>query len=378
MKRIEIHKVFKKSVENIKDPSDLVKIFAPIEPITANPVLRELMGRNGAQLLYRPKIRANHLMKAQNWQYLEKIPQIENLTTFTRDPVYDGFQLIAKNKDPIKYAIKFIDAHAQDIGVQFIDLNFCCPGYKVRPQDRGGELLKKPLEIIKVIDQVLKYTDLPVSIKIRRGYTIKDSPFSLCQRIKNEFGSNISWIAINRAPVKMEGVNEAKLRSDISPFIDASQGLERTIPLIANGDIWTPADIKRILESHTVNGYMIGRAALGNPWIFKDLHHSLPSESKSFDNFQRIITQQLEDLFHVIEHYLTEKGRTWVKIGKLKALLYYFIKNYYKSIREDLPSGFGFSTWHTSHFSKDEFIEQLNRGLPFLSHDQWVSWLHFL
>ena len=143
--------------------------LAPIEPITMNPVIRELMAINGARLVYRPKILPQHLLKAPNWQYWAKIKKISQVKTPSGKSVFDGIQIIARPGDPIKKAVKYIDNYANKIGIHFIDLNFCCPGYKVLPKRRGGDLLKDPETIIQVISEVIKFTSLPISIKIRKA-----------------------------------------------------------------------------------------------------------------------------------------------------------------------------------------------------------------
>ncbi len=115
-------------------------------------------------------------MKAFEWQKFQKIQNLENLKTPWNESVYDGIQLLARPDDPIKNSVREISQQKYEIGIQFIDLNFSCPGYKVKPQNRGGELMKYPEKIREVVEKVLKFTSLPVSVKIRRGYTIKDSP----------------------------------------------------------------------------------------------------------------------------------------------------------------------------------------------------------
>jgi tRNA-dihydrouridine synthase len=329
------------------------------------------MGVRGAQLVYRPKIIPHHLMKAKKWQFLEKIKSIEHLHTFHNQPVYDGIQLMAKNGDNIKYTINFINDHHENMGIQFIDLNFCCPGHKVRPKFRGGELLKKPIEIIKVVDQVLKYTDLPISVKIRKGYGPTDNPYKLCKLLKQEFGKNLGWITINRAPVKMESVNMNSLESDLKVFQKAQEGLDHVIPLIANGSITTPEDFNILLRSELIDGIMIGRGALGNPLIFSNIVQ--PSLIQSKNRLQTQIIKDLTKFFEIGSKYSHGDTATWVSIGKLKRQLYYFIKHYYLSQKKDLPPGYGKSTWRHTYFSRSEFKTHLKNAFPFVSASKWVS-----
>ena len=329
--------------------------FAPIEPITMNPIIRELMTINGARLVYRPKILPQHLLKAPNWQYWAKIKKISQVKTLSGDTVYDGIQIIARPGDPIKKAVKYIDNYASKIGIQFIDLNFCCPGYKVLPKRRGGDLLKDPELIIKVISEVIKFTNLPISIKIRKGFLNSDNPTKLCTLIRREF-DNIAWIAINRAPVKMEDVDFSLIKKDYKPFEQAIAAVEGKIPIIANGSIETYSDINIIKKNVKINGFMIGRAALGNQTIFQEILYPklVGNRTNDSDNFK--IISKFEELFKIITKYQNGPSGRFCSMGELKKILFYYIKHYFNSINKQLPPGYGFSKWIHQRFSPETLI----------------------
>ncbi len=350
--------------------------LAPIEPITMNPIIRELMAINGAHLVYRPKILPQHLLKAPNWQYWAKIKKISQIKTPSGKSVYDGIQIIARPNDPIKKAIKYIDNYASKFGIHFIDLNFCCPGYKVLPKRRGGDLLKDPETIIQVISEVMKFTSLPISIKIRKGFLNSDTPTKLCSMIRREFGENIGWIAINRAPVKMEDVNFSLIKNDYEPFQQAIDAVEGKIPIIANGTVEYYRDMNFIKENVNINGFMIGRAALGNQTIFQNILDPKYSgiEANNIDNAQ--IISKFEELFKIISKYQNGPSGRFCSIGEIKKILFYDIKHYFESQNKQLPPGYGFSKWNNQVFSHDSLVKALYNIFPIISKETWKNWLN--
>lgn len=364
-----------KRIEDIfKSNTAPVLFLAPMEPITVNPILRELMAAKGAQVVIRPKIQPQHLIKSKQWQYWQSIKQINKLSTPSGEPIYDGIQLLCNLKDPYKKAIEWINHNAQSIGVSFIDLNLCCPGHKVRKEYRGGELLNDPKQIMQIIENVLKFSDLPISMKIRKGYTNSDTPDKLLQSISQEFGSNISWIAINRAPVKMGGVSIKQIQQDFSIWSNAVKSVRGMIPIVANGDINTYLDYSQIFNKTNDNipsGLMIGRGALGYPQIFQEISKKTPK------NIDKSLNEALNDFFLIMEKYLDGNSGRWTSFENLKKQLHYFIKR--KFIENlQLPPGYGFSKWHTSKFSKTGLISKLFYIFPEISKKQWSLWFSHL
>ncbi len=334
------------------------------------------MAINGTRLVYRPKILPQHLLKAPNWQYLAKIKKISQVKTLSGDTVYDGLQIIARPGDPIKKAVKYIDNYASKFGIHFIDLNFCCPGYKVLPKRRGGDLLKDPELIIKVISKATKFTDLPISIKIRKGFLNTDNPQKLCSQLSREFGENIGWIAVNRAPVKMENVDFSLIKKDYRPFQQALDAVEGKIPIIANGTIEYYSDINFIKENVNINGFMIGRAALGNQAIFHEIldPKSVGNRTRDSDNFK--IISKFEELFKIISKYQNGPSGRFCSMGEIKKILFYYLKHYFNSINKQLPQGYGFSKWNNQFFSPDSLVKALFKIFPTISEKNWKKWIN--
>ncbi|MHA1776545.1 MAG: hypothetical protein DRO88_11000 [Promethearchaeia archaeon] len=355
----------------LKKPESL--FFAPMEPLTANPILREIMVDFGADILCRPKILPQHLLKAKKWQFWERMQRQSQKSTI------DGIQLIARPDDPIAAAVKFLNENSRALDIKYIDLNFCCPGYKVLPQRRGGELLKEPKTIIKVIEKVLKYSELPVSIKIRKGYTVKDNPTELLAKIHREFRSNISWITVNRAPVKMHNVKMINVINDITPFQQAVEAVEQQIPIIANGGFIRPTQVLAIIRNLHLSGVMIGRGALGYPSFFQKILDLNKGNGKKIQlNEKERFIHGLRAFLEKIYYYATHGQGRWTTLGELKRQLYPFIKFKYSSEKGGLPTGYGFDKWHKIKFSPSTFSKALAYIFPEFSSQFWLNWVNSL
>ncbi|MHA1520212.1 MAG: tRNA-dihydrouridine synthase family protein [Promethearchaeota archaeon] len=372
--------LFQKYSQEQKDDHPVL-FFAPLEPITANPIIRELMGESGAQILSRPKILPKHLLKAKKWQFWQKIPRIHSMQTPNQSSIFDGIQLIARPDDPLKPTLEFITHNAKSLGIQFIDLNFCCPGYKILPKRRGGELLNNHHDLIlEVIEKSLKFTDLPISIKIRKGYTNQDTPKPLLVKIFKEFGTNLSWITVNRAPVRMGGVDLNNLIHDNSSFLEAIESVEAKIPIIANGGIRSVKDIKEITAQTPVQGIMIGRGALGNPQIFTTCSH-LQTDSSINESDEDLFRfyQGLSNFFEIAQKYKKGNKGRWITMGEMKRQLFYFLKYYYESRHQPHPAGLGFDKWNNkSHFSGIELMDILKNHFSQIKSPQWKDWFRNL
>ena len=357
-------------------PNSKILAFAPLEPFSANPIVREWAGINGANLVYRPKINPHHLLdeESQKWQFYECIKEYNKLKQDLQDkfqqPFFDGFQMLARPDDPIKKVTQFLNKNRKEIGIDFIDLNFSCPGHKVLPHNRGGELLKpsKNYMMGEVIEKVLKFTSLPVSVKIRRGFTIQDDPRELAKILKDY---DIAWISINRAPVKMQNVSPKELIQDFSSFIEFSDELNGKIPVLLNGAFSRPEQKKELKSIPNVDGIMIGRAALGNPLIFNNFkeNHEIYGDKEKKDEV-KIIFDQLYDL---IKKYTGPDTGRWITISNLKLIFFHILKNYLTFQDLQLPLGFGWANWKKKKFSYEELIKIMQSSFNFIDFSKWAN-----
>ncbi len=174
-------------------------------------------------------------------------------------------------------------------GVDIIDLNAGCPVPKVVNNLQGSALLSDLDRLGRAIETIKRYSDKPMtSVKVRIGF-VEKIPGEIT-RVCEEAGAD--FIAVHgrtragkyKAPVDYEAIAEAKRTV--------------SIPVIANGDIDSPAKARRVLEQTGCDGVMIGRAAVGNPWIFAQIKQGIDAPESAL-----IAEVVLEHFDQMIAHY---------------------------------------------------------------------------
>jgi len=158
---------------------------------------------------------------------------------------------------------------AEEVNPDFIDLNFGCPVRKVVKKGAGAAMLKDIPRMLKMTEAVVKATRLPVTVKTRLGWDSGDQPIVELSEQLQDLG--IGAIAIHgRTAVQLYGG-----RADWSLIRQVKQNPRMQIPVFGNGDITNALVAKERLEQTAVDGLMIGRAATGNPWIFREIRSYL-------------------------------------------------------------------------------------------------------
>ncbi|PKG22502.1 tRNA dihydrouridine synthase DusB [Niallia nealsonii] len=167
-----------------------------------------------------------------------------------------SLQIFGGERETLVEAAKFVD---KNTNADIIDINMGCPVPKITKCDAGAKWLLDPNKIYEMVSAVVEAVDKPVTVKMRMGwdeehiYAIKNA-----QAVERAGGSAVSLHG--RTRVQMY---EGKANWDI--IREVKQSIN--IPLIGNGDVQTPQDAKRMLEETGCDAVMIGRAALGNPWM---------------------------------------------------------------------------------------------------------------
>lgn len=167
-----------------------------------------------------------------------------------------SLQIFGGEKETLVQAAKFVD---ENTNADIIDINMGCPVPKITKCDAGAKWLLDPNKIYEMVSAVTDVVKKPVTVKMRMGwdedhiYAVKNA-----QAVERAGGKAVSLHG--RTRVQMY---EGKANWDIIREVKQSIG----IPLIGNGDVTTPQDAKRMLEETGCDGVMIGRAALGNPWM---------------------------------------------------------------------------------------------------------------
>ncbi len=189
-----------------------------------------------------------------------------------------------------------------DRGAQIIDINMGCPAKKVCNVMAGSALLQHETLVGQILSAVVNAVpDTPVTLKIRTGWNVDNKNAPSILRIAEESG--IRALAVHGRTRCQQYRGEAEFDT-----ISAVKAAAR-IPVIANGDITTPEKAKAVLEKTGADGVMIGRAAQGRPWIFREIEHYLATGEKlpppAVTEIQSILLEHLEDLYGF---YGTETG----------------------------------------------------------------------
>jgi nifR3 family TIM-barrel protein len=167
-----------------------------------------------------------------------------------------SLQIFGGERETLVEAAKFVD---KNTNADIIDINMGCPVPKITKCDAGAKWLLDPNKIYEMVSAVVAEVEKPVSVKMRMGWD-EQHIFAVknAQAVERAGGKAVSLHG--RTRVQMY---EGKANWDI--IREVKQNLN--IPLIGNGDVQTPQDAKRMLDETGVDGVMIGRAALGDPWM---------------------------------------------------------------------------------------------------------------
>jgi len=152
-------------------------------------------------------------------------------------------------------------------GAQVIDINMGCPAKKVCKKAAGSALLKDPVLVDEILNAVVAAVEVPVTLKIRTGWDIENKNALQIARLAENAG--IQSLAVHGRTRACKYLGDAEYET----IRLVKQSV--SIPVIANGDITSPQKAKQVLEYTQADGLMIGRAAQGRPWIFREILHYL-------------------------------------------------------------------------------------------------------
>ena len=160
-----------------------------------------------------------------------------------------------------------IAARIEDGPYDFIDVNMGCPVPKVVNNGEGSALMKNPKQAEKVLCAMVKAVKKPVTVKFRKGFN--DTSVNAVEFAKMAEGSGVAAVAVHGRT--REQYYSGKADWDIIRQVKEAV----KIPVIGNGDIFTPQDAGRMMEETGCDGIMVARGAKGNPWIFRRINHYL-------------------------------------------------------------------------------------------------------
>ena len=231
-------------------------VLAPMEDVT-DPSFRSLCKLLGADLVFTEFISSDGLIR-NGKKSLKKLE-----ITDQERPI--GIQLYGHLIDPMVESARMAEAS----NPEFIDLNFGCPVRKIANRGAGAGMLRNIPLMVKMTEAIVKATSLPVTVKTRLGWD-EDSKNIL------DIAKQLQDVGIQALTIHGRTRNQLyKGKADWTLIGEVKNHPDINIPIIGNGDVTSPAFAKQMFEQHHVDGIMIGRAAIGRPWIFKEIRHFL-------------------------------------------------------------------------------------------------------
>ena len=229
-------------------------ILAPMAGVTDLP-FRLLCKEQGAGLLCTEMVSAKAIyFKNKNTKSLMQILPRER-------PV--SLQLFGSEPELMGFIAQQIEEQPFDI----LDINMGCPVPKVVNNGEGSALMKNPKQAEKVLSAMVKAVKKPVTVKFRKGFN--DTSVNAVEFAKMAEGSGVAAVAVHGRT--REQYYSGKADWDIIRQVKEAV----KIPVIGNGDIFTPQDAGRMMEETGCDGIMVARGAKGNPWIFRRINHYL-------------------------------------------------------------------------------------------------------
>ena len=187
-----------------------------------------------------------------------------------------------------------------DRGAQIIDINMGCPAKKVCNVMAGSALMKNESLIAQILDAVVNAVDVPVTLKTRTGWDPENKNAVAIAGIAESAGIQALAVHGRTRSCGYQGEAEYETIKAVKSTV--------SIPVIANGDIDSPFKAAEVLKLTGADGIMVGRAAQGNPWIFREIRHLLKSGDilapPSLVEVQNVLINHLENLYDFYGSYM--------------------------------------------------------------------------
>lgn len=280
-------------------------LLAPMEDVS-DPPFRALCKENGADVVYTEFISSEGLIR-------DAAKSVQKLDIYEKErPV--GIQIFGSNIDSMLRSVEIVEATKPDI----IDINFGCPVKKVVCKGAGAGILKDIPLMVSLTEAMVKHTSLPVTVKTRLGWDHDSIQIvEVAERLQD----------VGCAAISIHGRTRAQMYkgdADWRPIAAVKNNPRMHIPVFGNGDVNTPERAIEMRDQYGLDGAMIGRASIGNPWFFNQVKHfietgtHLPTPT---------IAQRVEVARRHLEMAIAWKGET---LGVLETRRHY--TNYFKGI----------------------------------------------
>ena len=314
-------------------------LLAPMEDVS-DPPFRALCKEQGADVVYTEFISSEGLIRnAQK--------SVMKLDIFEKErPV--GIQIFGANLDSMLQSVEIVESVKPDI----IDINFGCPVKKVVSKGAGAGILKDIDLMVSLTKEMCKRTTLPITIKTRLGWDENSIKIvEVAERLQDVGAKAISIHGRTRAQMY-------KGNADWTLIREVKNNQRMFIPVFGNGDVNSPERARVMRDEYGLDGAMIGRASIGNPWFFKEVKQYLKNgetlDPPTID--ERIITAKRH-----LEMSIKWKGE---RLGLLETRRHY--SNYFKGIPDFKPYRTRLVTSDTLEEIMDVFLDLENKKDAFI------------
>ena len=255
-------------------------IVAPMAGVTDRP-FRKLCKSMGAGMAVSEMLSSN----AQLWNTKKSLRRADH------DGEVDPISVQIAGADP--QAMANAARYNADRGAQIIDINMGCPAKKVCNVAAGSALLQNEPLVARILDAVVGAVDIPVTLKIRTGWNPQNRNALRVARIAEGAGVRALSIHGRTRACAFVGAVEYDTIAEVKSQVG--------IPVIANGDIDSPEKAREVLRRTGADAVMIGRAAQGRPWIFREIQYFLEKGSHlpapRIGEIREVLVQHLHDLY---------------------------------------------------------------------------------
>jgi len=285
-------------------------LLAPMEDVS-DPPFRALCKEQGADVVYTEFVSSEGLIR-------NAAKSVMKLDIYEKErPV--GIQIFGANMESMLQTIDIVEKSKPDI----IDINFGCPVKKVVSKGAGAGILKDICLMEKLTAEMVKRTNLPVTVKTRLGWDHDSIKIvEVAERLQDVGVKSIAIHGRTRAQMY-------KGNADWKPIAEVKNNPRMHIPVFGNGDVNTPEMAVKMRDEYGLDGAMIGRATIGNPWFFKQVKHFFET-----GEYYRPITMQerVEAARRHLQMSIDWKGEV---LGVFETRRHY--TNYFKGIPDFKP-----------------------------------------
>ena len=280
-------------------------LLAPMEDVS-DPPFRTLCKENGADVVYTEFISSEGLIR-------DAAKSVQKLDIYEKErPV--GIQIFGSNIESMLRSVEIVEATKPDI----IDINFGCPVKKVVCKGAGAGILKDIPLMVELTKAMVEHTHLPVTVKTRLGWDHDSIKIvEVAERLQD----------VGCAAISIHGRTRAQMYkgdADWKPIAAVKNNPRMHIPVFGNGDVNTPERAVEMRDEYGLDGAMIGRASIGNPWFFNQVKHFF----KTGEHMPTpTILQRVEAARRHLQMSIDWKGET---LGVLETRRHY--TNYFKGI----------------------------------------------